>query len=255
MRKIIAVGGGEIADGETFAIDKEIIAQAEKDTPQALFIPTASEDADGYIDTFYDVYGEEFGCDTAALELIAESPSDDEIAEKIRSADVVYVGGGNTRKMLNVWETYGVDDLLQEASERGTVLSGLSAGAICWFEAGHSDSESFDSDGEEWNYVRVDGLNIVEDLIYCPHYHVEGREQPFKAFMEDYPDNVGIAVDDNAALEIIGDKYRIITSQPNSHAYRVYNRDSEIMEEQLPVDEFSDLDELTKPVTKTSTQP
>jgi dipeptidase E len=82
-------------------------------------------------------------CKTDVLFLIKEQPSKESIQRKILSADIIYVGGGNTLQMMCIWRRLRVDTLLISAYENGTVLSGISAGAICWFDSGHSDSMSF----------------------------------------------------------------------------------------------------------------
>ena len=94
------------------------------------------------------------------LNLLGRNPSDDELRSKILSPDIIYVGGGNTLKMMRRWRYLGVDSLIRQAWENGTVLSGVSAGAICWFEWGHSDSmASYNPD--DWKYIRVAGTGLI----------------------------------------------------------------------------------------------
>lgn len=96
MKKLVAIGGGELKDLDTLLIDREIVKLTGKKHPRALFIPTASGDADGYWQTFQKVYGEMLGCKPEVLYLVRETPSRKEIKEKILGADLIYVGGGNT---------------------------------------------------------------------------------------------------------------------------------------------------------------
>ena len=220
--KIVAIGGGEIREQETAAIDKRVIELTGKTQPKALFIPTASSDAPGYIDTFETVYGRHFGCQTRTLKLIQNPPAFDEMSELVLDSDLVYVGGGNTYKMMRLWRRLRLDAVLAEATSRGIVLSGLSAGAICWFRYGHSDSRSFYSN-PDWDYIRVRGLGFV-NAVYCPHYHVEKREVSFSQVIAKRG-GIGIACDNNAAIEIVGDHYRILTSAPNAKAYKLFKRD------------------------------
>jgi dipeptidase E len=180
------------------------------------------------------VYGQQLGCQTDVLYLLRQRPSEQEILEKIAGADAVYVGGGNTLRMMKLWRKRGVDKLLQEAYQQGTVLAGLSAGAICWFSYGHSDSKSFSAKDGNWDYIRVRGLGLV-NAIYCPHILSEKRLLDFQAFMKKYP-QVGIACDDHAAIEIIDDHYRIITSWVSAKAYRVYRYRREVITEELAGD-------------------
>lgn len=220
-RKIVAIGGGEIKLLQTAAIDEHIIELTGKTHPKALFIPTASGDAEGYIENFHQCYGQHFGCETNTLTLIQDPPTLETITEVILGSDLIYVGGGNTYRMMKMWRRLQLDSVLAEAASRGIVLSGLSAGAICWFKYGHSDSRSFSSNSE-WDYIRVSGLGLI-NLTFCPHYHVEKRETSFTQMIA-RRGGIGIACDNNAALEIVGDEYRILTSNPSAKAYKVYRK-------------------------------
>ena len=219
--KIVAIGGGEISELETAAIDQRIIELTGKTRPKALFIPTASSDAPGYIDSFEACYGKHFGCQTRTLKLTQDPPAFDEMSALVLDSDLVYIGGGNTYRMMKLWRRLGLDAVLAEAASRGIVLSGLSAGAICWFRYGHSDSLSF-SNNRNWDYIRVTGLGFI-NAIYCPHYHVEGRETAFSQMIAKRGGS-GIACDNNAAIEIVGEHYRILTSAPNGKAYKFFKR-------------------------------
>ena len=100
-----------------------------------------------YWENFDQAYRVAYGCDTDVLYLLGATPDPSEVARKIERADVIYVGGGNTLKMMRRWRRLGVDTLLRDAYTRGAVLCGVSAGAICWFDSGHSDSMSFYNPG------------------------------------------------------------------------------------------------------------
>jgi len=215
MGKIVAVGGGDWQNLETLEIDREIKNLAEE-PEKALLIPTAMEDSEEYQKNFRKLYGEELGLETDSL-LLYSDPSEEEINRKFEWADIIYVSGGNTKAMIEKWRQTGVDDLLREAHENGTVMSGLSAGAICWFEYGHSDSESFEKDGE-WEFIKVEGLNIIEDIIFCPHYHSEDREPGFQEMMEG-EETTGLAVNDNAAVKIVDGELEVITSGDEGKVY------------------------------------
>lgn len=214
-----------MGEEETLRIDEEIVDLAEGS--EALFIPTASEDSEEYIEDFREIYGEKLGCETEIL-MLTEYPSRENIKEKIEAADLIYVGGGNTRKMMEIWKERGVDKMLREARE-DTVLSGLSAGAICWFQYGHSDSESYETEGE-WDFIRVEGLNLVEDIIFCPHYHSENREESFQEMMRKNPDKTSLAVDDKAAVKIEDGELEVMKSEESVKAYRIENGEKERLE-------------------------
>lgn len=230
MGTIFAIGGGEMRDLETFAIDKKIVESTGMKSPKALFIPTASDEPQGYIDLFNYVYGEKLGCNTDVLLLLEGKTSTDESRKKIMDADIIYVGGGNTRKMLQVWEKYEIDNSLKVAHKNGKILSGLSAGSICWFKSGHSDSNSFDAEGE-WNYIRIEGLNLI-DAMHCPHYNEDIREEDFNKKILEY-DEIGIAIDNNCAIEFKDNYYKIHKSDVQSKAYKVYQVDGKTIREEL----------------------
>lgn len=230
MKKIVAIGGGEIKDLETLAIDKEIVRLTGKKQPLALFIPTASGDAEGYWETFQNIYKSRLNCKTAALFLIKEHLTSSQIKDKIVSADLIYVGGGNTLKMMKTWKRLKVDRFLADAYRRGAVLSGLSAGAMCWFSSGFSDSAKF-SNTRKWNFMKVRGLGLIK-AMFCPHYHKEKREKGFEEAIKRYG-GLGIALDNNTALEVIEGKFRVIGSQKKIYAYRVYIKNKEIIVEKI----------------------
>lgn len=231
--RIVAIGGGELKDLETAAIDRRIIELTGKDRPVALFVPTASGDDAGYQETFRKVYGGHFGCRTRALRLIRNPPAFEEMSALVLESDLIYVGGGNTYRMMRIWRRSGLDAILAKAASRGVVLAGLSAGAICWFRYGHSDSRSFSS-SPKWDYIRVTGLGLV-NALYCPHYHKENRETPLSRMIA-RRGGIGIACDNNAAIEITGERYRVITSQAGAKAYRILKRGGRVVAEDLTPD-------------------
>lgn len=247
MGKIIALGGGEIGRPgypvETTVIDEEIITLSGKNRPGLLFIPTATNDSETYIDAFQKQFGKRLGCTVDILRLITEKPRYWEIQKKVSDADIIYVGGGNTLRMMKRWRKTGLDRILMEAYEKGKILSGLSAGAICWFRYGSSDSRKFKN--PEASLIRVRGLNLINGL-FCPHYDVEPDRKPhLKALMKN-TSGIAIAVENCCAIEIVDDTYRILTSKDGSMAYKVYWYRGEFCEEKIDQkEEFSPLALLT----------
>lgn len=233
-KKIVAIGGGEIRTAGTLAIDKAIIRLAQKKRPKLLFIPTASSDNEGYWKHIDKYYGKKLGCETDVLFLIKEAPSPKAIKDKILGADIIYVGGGNTLKMVRLWKRLGVDKLLKTAWQRGIVLCGISAGSICWFESGHSDSMSF-YNPKKWKYINVSGLGFIKG-IHCPHYNSETlgvpRKNHFRSMIQKIG-GMGIAIDNNCAIEFIDDKYRVITSKSYAKAFRVFKRNGKVLSERI----------------------
>ena len=195
--QIVAIGGGELKDRETLQIDKFIIELTGKHSPKALFIPTASGDDAKYCSTFDRIYGALLGCRTDHLRLLSCVKDRKQAEDKILRAHLVYVGGGNTLRMMRLWRKLGIDRILKTAGKQGTVLAGLSAGAICWYEWGHSDSRSF-AGKNNWSFIRVRGLGICRGM-FCPHLDVEHRRKPFSQMIEHYG-ILGIGCDNNAAI-------------------------------------------------------
>lgn len=245
MGKIIAIGGGELKDLDTFYIDREIVNKTGKPHPTALFIPTASDDSEGYWSAFQEVYGKKLGCKTQVLYLIKEVLSRKEIKSKILNSDLIYVGGGNTLKMLKLWRGLDVDIYLKEAYKKGIVLSGLSAGAICWFRYGCSDSRRFQNPSNS-SFMKVRGLDFV-NLTLSPHHIKEkNRDKGLEKLMAATP-GIAVALDDSCALEIIDGNYRFIASKSEASAKRVYYLKGELISERLKVSkEYSPIHELIK---------
>jgi len=234
-KTIVAIGGGEIRTRGTAPIDREIIRLSHKKNPRLLFIPTASSDSERYWKHVQEYFGDFLKCKTDVLFLIKEQPSKESIQRKILSADIIYVGGGNTLQMMGIWRRLGVDTLLISAYENGTVLSGISAGAICWFDSGHSDSMSF-FNPRKWEYIKVRGLGLVNGIL-CPHYNGMTRGIPRRKHFRDMiqkTGGMGIAIENNCAIEFIdGRFYRVISSKSYSRAYRVYKSGGEVIAEQI----------------------
>jgi dipeptidase E len=229
MKIIVAIGGGETLEANT-VINKRIVELSNKKEPNLLFIPTASGDSVSYFDKLNDHFSQ-FGCQCDALYLIKEKPTKEIITAKISNADIIYVGGGNTFRMMKIWRKTGVDILLKEAYERGKVLCGISAGSICWFKCGNSDSRRFNN--PKADLVKVAGLNLV-NALHCPHYDSEADRKPdLKKMMRKTYGIVAIALDDCSAIEILDDTYRIISTKENAYAYKVYWQQGIFFEEKI----------------------
>lgn len=210
MKKIVAIGGGEIVNRETEKIDRLILNLTGKEHPKILFIPTASSDALGYWETF-DNYFSSLGAKPSVLKLVNDPPSRDIIEKEILSVDAIYVGGGNTQKMLQIWKNTGVDQVLKNAYDRGVVMSGLSAGAICWFQFGSSDSPSF-NDPEDKQLILLPSLGFVPGLFSPHHLREPFRNEQLPRIIQESGQKTGFAVDDQAALVIIDDLAQIVAS-------------------------------------------
>ena len=248
-RNIIAIGGGKIRvpthrEPQTTSIDQAIVQQVKRKSPKVLFIPTASEDDADYCEAFRKQYEKRLGCSVQELLLYRDRPSNRKIQMLISESDIIYVGGGNTLRMMNLWRKLGVDKCLDKARKRGAVLCGLSAGSICWFRQGNSDSRKF-KDETNKTLIKVTGLNYA-DVLMCPHYDVEKHRQPALKAMMKTTQGIAVGLENCAALHIKDDKYRILASKKYKKAYLIYWKQGEYVKQALmPSDKFQSLAELT----------
>ena len=220
MKAIIPIGGGDIPF-TTVEIDKYIISLTNKDTPKVLFIPTASGDSTPYIEKFKDYY-KSLGCEVDTLKLTT-TDNDNLIRSKIFSANIIYIGGGNTAKMMRIFKRTKVNEYLIQAYEKGIILTGLSAGAMAYFTNGYSDSNR--STNPEASLTLVKCLNIIP-YCFCPHYNDEERKS-FDEFVKIKHFN-GLALEDNTALVFIDDEIKgIIKSDESAKAYFINENSKE----------------------------
>ena len=245
MATVVALGGAEIRDvlpdGTLNPVASEkthiqILARTRKKHPKVLYIPTATEDSGDRIASFRQYYLGLGAAEVEALRLINENPSRATIRKKIFNSDLIYVNGGNTYRMLKIWKRYGVDAMLRTAHRRGVVMSGYSAGAICWFKYGCSDSF------EKKKPFKLAAMGMFHAVL-CPHYDTEPVRRPaLKNIMRRTPELVAIALDENAAIEIVGDRYRILTTTPTAKARRTFWKNGKYVIETIQsVGQFRDL--------------
>ena len=172
MKKIIAIGGGELRERTTLKIDEYIAGLAKVRAGEcranALFIPTASHDFMPYYNTFHKVYTGVFDIKTDVALSVFKEVDLEKMKAKFAKADMIYVGGGDTVFMIESWKKTGLLPLIEDAYERGVVITGLSAGAICWFSDMYTDSATVSEETGE-KYAMFKGLNLVKGVI-SPHY-------------------------------------------------------------------------------------
>jgi dipeptidase E len=217
-------GGGFSMEPENPLLDDFIIGLAGVDRPRVCFLPTASGDADAYVVKFYDAFARR----TEASHLALFNRTVADLGTFLLQQDVIYVGGGNTANMLAIWRTHGVDRVLREAWEAGVVLAGLSAGSICWFECGTTDSFGLDL------AALRDGLGLLTGS-HCPHYDGEAQRRPtYHRLVAEGPLSDGYAADDGAALVFVDTELReVVSSRPDAAAYRVEALDGVARETRL----------------------
>lgn len=214
MRQIIALGGGGFSmEPDNPLLDRYILNQSAKPKPTICFIPTASGDAEHYIAKFYHFFRNEH-CQPSDLSLFR--PPTRDLESYLLEKDIIYVGGGNTKNLLVLWREWGLDAIMKKAWEQGTVLAGISAGSICWFEEGVTDSYG---KGLE---PLTNGLGFLTGSN-CPHYDGETDRRPrYQQFVGAGNIKPGIAADDGVALHYKEkDVWKIVSSRPQAKAYQV----------------------------------
>ena len=259
-KKIVAIGGGEngrlLPNGsyalyETESMDIEIIKLTAKEKPNFLFLAHSQASSldvqNSYFKTMKKIYGDKFGCN--CMDLKTNELNDLELVkEKIAWADIIYEGGGDTLTMIDLWHKTGFDKALYKAWVDGKVICGVSAGAICWFTSCNSDSLIIQN-GTTAVLESVDCLDWIK-LHATPHCDESGRYESTK---EELKENnlVGLMLSNCAAIEIIDDEYRIITSEVKSHhiktayALKGYWLNNKYYEEKLDLSsEFKPLKKL-----------
>ena len=211
-RNIIAIGGGGFgANPGQGLIENYILKQTRKKNPRICFIPTATGDNEAYKVNFYSTFTN-LNCYPSHLDFFKRTP---DLNELILNQDAIFVGGGNTKSMLAVWKEWGLDKILKKAYLRGTVMSGVSAGAICWFQNGITDSWAS-------NLKMMPCLNFVKGTC-CPHYDEEPERKPaVKNFLLRSKTKNVYAVDGGAALHIKDEKiFRSVIFKKNKSSYLV----------------------------------
>ena len=153
------------------------------------------------------IYGDKFGCNCRDLKS-NELYDIEKVKEKVDWADIIYEGGGNTDIMISLWKKTGFDSILLNAWKSGKVISGISAGAVCWFKTCNSDALFSKNEFET-----VDCLNWF-NLFITPHCDEEGRYESTKKQIKDTGD-IALMLSNRSALEIVNDKYRILYSEFN----------------------------------------
>jgi dipeptidase E len=225
MKNIIAMGGGGFSmEPDNPLLDQYILNQSKSKKPNICFIPTASGDAKNYIERFYDFFNNQ-ECVPSHLSLF--KPHTHDIESFILSQDIIYVGGGNTKNLLVLWREWRLDHIIRKAWEQGVILAGISAGSLCWFEDGVTDSY-----GDILEPIKC--LGFIKGSN-CPHYDGESNRRPaYQGVIQSCLVQGGVAADDGVALHYVDQELvNIVSSRPNAKAYQVKLIDGKIEEEAL----------------------
>ncbi|MGE7916375.1 Type 1 glutamine amidotransferase-like domain-containing protein [Lysinibacillus xylanilyticus] len=228
MKQIIALGGGGFSmEPHNPLLDTYILQQSNKANPKICFVPTASGDSENYISRFYSFF-DSHQCIPSHLSLF--SPPTQDLESFILEKDIIYVGGGNTKNLLALWKEWSLDRIFKTAWHEGILLTGISAGSICWFEEGITDSYC------GGNLQPINCLGFLPGSN-CPHYDGEINRKPaYHDLVQAKKLSSGLAVDDGVAVHFIDQEiHKIVSSKPNGKAYRV-SLDEGIKEQELSVE-------------------
>jgi dipeptidase E len=225
-RTILAMGGGGFTmEPDNPALDDFVLGLAAAREPRILFLPTASGDPAAQIAAFHDRFADR-ACTAAHLSLFRLHGLRRPLREIVLEQDVVYIGGGSMRNLLAIWRAHGLDALLAEAWERGIVLAGLSAGAMCWFEGGITRSSGPPE--------TIAGLGLLPGSLSV---HADGEPERLPAYLEAVRTGAlpgGWAADDGVGLHFAGTRLvNVVSSRPGAAASRVDAVDGELVRQRL----------------------
>lgn len=223
-KRIIAIGGGEIRNKTTLEIDRYVAelakAHAGEKRANALFIGTASHDSMPYFNSFRKTYTSVFDIKAEVALMVYGEMDVDKIKAKIDNADCIYIGGGDTIYMLEKWKELGIDKYIIDAYEKGKIICGLSAGAICWFKDMYTDYEIMQN--KSGDYVLKKGLGIIDGCM-CPHF--DEREKDFLQALKSGVVNSCYCVENNCAIEFVDGEFTKTISAGGKAYFLSYNDD------------------------------
>ena len=225
LPQIVAMGGGGFSmEPDNPLLDDYVLSLVER-RPRVLFVPTASGDSADYVASFLAAFPPK-RARASHLPLFSRDGRD--LRSTVLAQDVVYVGGGNTANLLAVWRAHGLDRILREAWRAGVVLCGVSAGAMCWFEGGTTDSL-----GPALSPL-CDGLAFLRGS-FTPHYDGEARRRPLhRRAVRTGALPAGYAADDGAALHFVGRRlHAVVTSRPRASGWHLERRGGRVVETAL----------------------
>ena len=225
MKKMVLIGGGDIGRGntayETKEIDEEIVNMTNIDKPIFLFIGLASSFSDSYYDIIKKIY-KNLGCETVYLKKKNIINNPDIVKDKISNADIIYIGGGDSIKLISEIKEYKLDILLKEAYKKGTILVGISAGAILLSKEGFSDSLILRNESNKHSFI--EGINL-NNLIISPHYN--SSIEKTNELKEQIASRKVYGLENCTALKIEDDKISVIKSNPEKNVYLLSNNHEE----------------------------
>lgn len=224
-RKIVAFGGGSNSD-----MIKYLASLTGKDRPRMCYLPTAAADSAYAVLRWYEKCAE-LNITPLVQEMFISSYSQKESFEDILlSMDAIVVSGGNTLNMMAIWKAQGIDKILFDAWNKGIVLAGGSAGSLCWFEEGTTDSRPKE-------LTKVECLGFIKGS-HSPHYDGEEQRRPvYHKLIGEGSLKPGYAIDNNCAIYFEDNEVRkVVSTRKGANAYYVDNIDGSIKEKVLKPD-------------------
>jgi dipeptidase E len=237
MRHILAIGGGGfMMENAASPVDTLIRDLTGKTRPAVCFLATPSGDLPAHIDRFHETYGA-LGCATSHLAFFRQPDSraikPSAYREALLQQDAIFVGGGNTKSALAVWREWALDEALREAWQRGILLAGMSAGAMCWFEAGLTDSF--------WGgtYRPLTGLGLLPGGCAVHYSSDPKRRETLHAALRAGAVPRSIAIDDFAAV-LYADAAtdRVFSWRDGASAWRIGTEGGEVVETALTAEQL-----------------
>jgi len=242
--RLVLIGGGDI--GTTTEkpyslkeIDEEIVKMTGKSHPVMLFVGF-NERANYIFGTMKKIYMA-LGVQCTYLKH-TELSNEKRVESRFKRADIIYLNGGNTIFYMQMIKKYGLDKYLKFALDRNTIMCGISAGAIIYSKFGSSDSRTYKDNKNK--FTKVKGLGFV-DILFSPHYSNSNRPLDINR-MTKCLKQVSICADNNTALVIDGENYRVVKSDNNANIYKCYYKNNEFKSCILP-----ETGKLNKLVSKT----
>jgi dipeptidase E len=229
MSKLIAIGGGGfLMEPENQLLDRYCLDCTGKTVPKVCFVPTASGDSEDFLSRFYQAFSR-YSCKPSHLAFFRKPSVNsipfDNLEQHLLNQDLIYVGGGNARAMLAVWQEWNLAEILKQAWQSGVLLAGMSAGSICWFEYGASDSTYCSKS------TSLPGLGFINGSC-AVHYDGESNRRPdFHSLIKSGQLPPGIGIDDGAAVLFEGKQIiEVVASRAEATAYQVKLENEQIIE-------------------------
>ena len=232
VSKLVAIGGGGfLMEPENRLLDQYCLDCTGKTIPKVCFIPTASGDSEDFLSRFYRAFSR-YSCKPSHFTFFRRPRAGaiplTDIEQHLLNQDVIYVGGGNTRAMLVVWHEWKIGAILKRAWQSGVLLTGMSAGAICWFKYGGSDSTY------SGKLSPLKGLGLIHGSC-TSHYDGEiNRRADFHQLIKNGELPSGIGIDDGAAVLFEGQQIvEVVASRATAKAYQVKLENGQIVEKSI----------------------